>query len=81
MRAVADSLRGEVNELGVRVTSLFLGRTATERQAAIFEMENRPYKPERLIQPNDVAILIRDLAAMPPTIEVTNIAVRPRFKL
>jgi NADP-dependent 3-hydroxy acid dehydrogenase YdfG len=80
MRAVADSLRDEVNHLGVRVTSLFLGRTATERQAAIFEMEGRPYKPERLIQPGDVAILVRDLFAMPPTIEVKDIAVRPRFK-
>jgi NADP-dependent 3-hydroxy acid dehydrogenase YdfG len=80
MRAVADSLRGEVNDLGVRVTSLFLGRTATERQAAIFELEKRPYKPERLIQPDDIALLIRDLLAMAPTIEVTNIAVRPRFK-
>jgi NADP-dependent 3-hydroxy acid dehydrogenase YdfG len=80
MRAIADSLRGEVNHLGVRVTSVFLGRTATERQAAIFETEGRPYQPERLIQPNDVAILVRDLFAIPPTIEVADIAVRPRFK-
>ena len=55
MRAVADSLREEVNEQGVRVLSLFLGRTAGNLQRAIFAMEGRPYAPERLIQPGDVA--------------------------
>jgi hypothetical protein len=39
MKAVADSLRDEVNTSGVRVMSIFLGRTATERQRAIFAAE------------------------------------------
>ena len=34
VKAVADSLRDEVNAHGVRVMSLFLGRTASERQRA-----------------------------------------------
>ena len=38
MRAIADSLRDEVNAKGVRVLSLFLGRTASDRQRAIIEM-------------------------------------------
>src|SRR5271168_5111423 len=42
-KAVADSLRDEVNAAGVRVTSVFLGRTATEMQRAIFALEGRPY--------------------------------------
>src|SRR5262245_12017482 len=46
MKAVADSLRDEVNAHGVRVMSLFLGRTASERQRAIFAVEGRPYPPE-----------------------------------
>lgn len=80
MRALADSLREEVNSLGVRVTSLFLGRTATARQATIFAMEQRPYVPELLIQPADIAFVIGSLAVLPGTSEVTNITVRPRIK-
>jgi len=80
MRAIADSLREEVNERGVRVASIFLGRTATTRQAAIFAMEGRAYTPERLIQPDDVAAIVLSLAAQAPTVEVTDIALRPRLK-
>jgi NADP-dependent 3-hydroxy acid dehydrogenase YdfG len=80
MRALADSLREELNPEGVRITSIFLGRTATARQAAIFEMEQRPYVPETLIQPRDVADLVVALAMLPTTSEVTDITVRPRVK-
>jgi NADP-dependent 3-hydroxy acid dehydrogenase YdfG len=80
MKAVADSLRDEVNADGVRVTSIFLGRTASERQRAIFAMEGRPYLPERLIQPADVAQAVLSLLALPRTAEVTDIMMRPMQK-
>jgi NADP-dependent 3-hydroxy acid dehydrogenase YdfG len=80
MKAVADSLRDEVNTNGVRVTSIFLGRTATERQRAIFAIEGRPYTPERLIQPADVGGLVLFLLGLPRTSEVTDIVVRPMQK-
>lgn len=80
MKAVADSLREEVNPLGVRVTSVFLGRTATERQKAIFELEHRPYPPDQLIQPADVAELVMSLLRLGRTAEVTNVMLRPMHK-
>jgi NAD(P)-dependent dehydrogenase (short-subunit alcohol dehydrogenase family) len=80
MKAVADSLRDEVNAKGVRVMSLFLGRTASERQRAIFAAEKRPYPPERLIQPGDVAGLVLSLLRLPRTSEVTDIVLRPMQK-
>jgi NADP-dependent 3-hydroxy acid dehydrogenase YdfG len=80
LRAIADSLRDEINPLGVRVTSIFLGRTATARQEAIFKLEQRPYQPERLIQPDDVAGLVLSLLLLPATSEITNISIRPRLK-
>jgi NAD(P)-dependent dehydrogenase (short-subunit alcohol dehydrogenase family) len=80
MKAVADSLRDEVNADGVRVTSLFLGRTASERQRAIFAAEGRPYPPERLIQPADVAEIVLSLLRLPRTSEVTDIVLRPMQK-
>ena len=80
MKAVADSLRDEVNAHDVRVMSLFLGRTASERQRAIFAAEGRPYPPERLIQPADVAGLVLSFLQLPRTSEVTDIVMRPMQK-
>jgi NAD(P)-dependent dehydrogenase (short-subunit alcohol dehydrogenase family) len=80
IKAVADSLRDEVNAQGVRVMSVFLGRTASERQRAIFAAEGRPYPPERLTQPADVAGLVLALLQLPRTSEVTDIVVRPMQK-
>jgi len=80
MKAVADSLRDEVNSKGVRVVSLFLGRTASERQRAIFAEEGRRYPPERLIQPADIAQLLRSVLELPRTSEVTDVVLRPMQK-
>jgi NAD(P)-dependent dehydrogenase (short-subunit alcohol dehydrogenase family) len=80
MKAVADSLRDEVNAVGVRVASIFLGRTATRRQRAIFAAEGRPYAPERLTQPADVAGLVLFLLTLPRTSEVTDLVMRPMLK-
>ena len=53
---MADSLRAEVNWNGVRLLTLHVGRTVTERQERIFAGENRPYTPGASpIQPEDVA--------------------------
>jgi NAD(P)-dependent dehydrogenase (short-subunit alcohol dehydrogenase family) len=80
LKAVADSLRDEVNADGVRVMSIFLGRTATELQRSIFAAEGRPYPPERLIQPADVAELVLALLRLPRTSEVTDVVLRPMQK-
>jgi NADP-dependent 3-hydroxy acid dehydrogenase YdfG len=80
MKAVADSLRAEVNADGVGGSSLFPGRTASERQRAIFAAEGRPYSPERLIQPPEVAGLVLFLLRLPRTREVTDIVMRPMLK-
>lgn len=80
LHALANSLRDEVNDLGIRVTSLFLGRTATPMQQAVHEQEGRPYRPERLLQPEDVAELLVAALALPETAEVTEIRLRPAHK-
>jgi NAD(P)-dependent dehydrogenase (short-subunit alcohol dehydrogenase family) len=81
MRAVADSLREEVNAEGVRVLSVFLGRTASDMQRAIFALEGRPYPPERLIQPGDVAQAALAMLRLPRTVEATQLVLRPMQKV
>jgi NADP-dependent 3-hydroxy acid dehydrogenase YdfG len=80
LKAVADSLREEVNASGVRVLSVFPGRTATTRQAAIHKVEGKGYRPEQLMQPEDVAAMVISALELPRTAEVTEISMRPFAK-
>lgn len=80
LKAIADSLREEVNSDGVRVLSVYPGRTATPRMEAIFQMEGKEYRPELLLQPEDIAEVVINALMMPLTAEVTNINIRPRIK-
>lgn len=80
VKALADSLRDEVNEDGVRVLSVFLGRTATPMQVSIHRMENKEYRPERLIQPEDVAQVILNALQLPKSAEMTDVHLRPMQK-
>jgi NADP-dependent 3-hydroxy acid dehydrogenase YdfG len=80
LKAIADSLRDEVNADGVRVLSVFLGRTATPMQAAIHKMEGRAYHPELLMQPEDVAAVVINALSVPRSVEVTDISIRPLVK-
>jgi short-subunit dehydrogenase len=80
LKAIADSLREEVNPYGVRVLSLFLGRTASPMQATVFRMEGKTYHPELLIQPEDVADVAVHALSLPRGVEVTEISMRPLLK-
>jgi NADP-dependent 3-hydroxy acid dehydrogenase YdfG len=80
MKAIADSLRAEVNEQGIRVLSVFLGRTATARTEILFREEGKTYRPELLMQPEDVALMVVQALKMPRTAEVTEISMRPLLK-
>jgi len=80
LEAIADSLREEVNADGLRVLSVFPGRTATPMQAAVHKMEDREYHPERLMQPEDVATMLVSALSLPRSAEVTDIMVRPFIK-
>ena len=80
LRALADSLRDEVNQHGVRVLSVFLGRTASRMQAAVYAREGRVYRPDKLLQPDDVASIILHALGLPRTAEVTDLHIRPMVK-
>lgn len=80
LRALADSLRDEVNGDGVRVLSVFVGSTATPMQAALHAEADQPYAPERLLQPGDVAAIIVSALSLPRTAEVTELSIRPMLK-
>jgi NADP-dependent 3-hydroxy acid dehydrogenase YdfG len=81
LKAIADSLRQEVNSRGVRVLSIFLGRTATPMQEAICKMEGKPYDTAAFIQPEDVAQTLVQTLALPRSAEIIDLTIRPMSKL
>ena len=77
LKAIADSLREEVNPKGVRVLTVYLGRTATPMQESVCRREGKVYHPEGLLQPEDVASVVIQTLTLPRTAEVTDISIRP----
>ena len=80
LKAVADSFRHELNSQGIRVLSVYPGRTASPMQEALYKIEGKKYCPELLMQPEDVAEVIVNALALPNSAEVTEINVRPFLK-
>jgi NADP-dependent 3-hydroxy acid dehydrogenase YdfG len=80
LKAVADSLRQEVNPQGVRVLSVYLGRTATPMQEAICKTEGKPYDASYFIQPYDVAQTLLHTLSLPRTAEIIDLTIRPLKK-
>ncbi|ADY26019.1 short-chain dehydrogenase/reductase SDR [Deinococcus proteolyticus MRP] len=77
LKALADALRQEVADSGVRVASLYPGRTATPMQQAIREQEEAAYDPAAFIQPATVADVVRYVLAAPRDVSLDDVAVRP----
>ncbi len=76
LKAIADSLRHEVKPKGVRVLTVYPGRTATPMQEAVRQMEGAPYEPEKYIDPADVASAIVHAVGLPRTADVIDLNIR-----
>jgi NADP-dependent 3-hydroxy acid dehydrogenase YdfG len=77
LKAIADSVREEVHGDGVRVLSIYPGRTATPMQERVTAMEGSAYCPAACLQPEDVAATVMSALALPPNAEVKDISIRP----
>lgn len=77
LKALADSLRQEEHAGGVRVTSVYPGRTAGPMQAKVHQQEGKEYDPSRWIDPESVATTILMAIDLPRDAEVNDLTVRP----
>lgn len=77
LKALADSIREEVNPLGVRVISFYLGRTATPMQERVHKTERKAYCPEQLIQPGQVSSAVIHTLLLGREAEVIDVCIRP----
>lgn len=80
LKAVADTLRMELNASGIRVLSVYPGNTATPMQRQICTTLGKSYAPEALLQPDDVALAVVNALSLPRTAEITDIHIRPAQK-
>ncbi len=77
LRALADSLRAEEAGAGVRVTSVYPGRTATDMQAKVHALEGKEYHASDWIEPESVATAVLTALDLPRDAELTDITLRP----
>ncbi|WP_093839452.1 SDR family oxidoreductase [Streptomyces aidingensis] len=77
LKALADAVRGEEAANGIRVTSVYPGRTATPMQAKVHQQEGRSYDPEQWMTPESVAGTVLAALDLPRGSEITDLSVRP----
>ncbi|HCS60320.1 MAG TPA: short chain dehydrogenase [Microbacterium sp.] len=77
LKALADALRAEETENGVRVTSIYPGRTATPMQERVHQQEGLDYRPESFIDPESVSTSILTAIDLPRDAQITDLDLRP----
>ncbi|MDQ0993198.1 SDR family oxidoreductase [Streptomyces sp. V3I7] len=77
LKALADSLRQEEHPNGVRVTSVYPGRTASPMQAKVHQQEGKDYDASQWIDPESVATTVLTALDLPRDAEINDLTVRP----
>jgi short-subunit dehydrogenase len=78
LRALADSLRAEEQQHGVRVTTVYPGRTATPMQQKVHDQEGKDYDAADWIDPETVADAILHVLDLPDDATIGDLTIRPR---
>ncbi|GAW50562.1 MULTISPECIES: SDR family oxidoreductase [unclassified Nocardioides] len=77
LRALADALRGEESGTGVRVSTVYPGRTATPMQEKVRRQEGKGYDASDWIRPETIADAILHVLDLPPDATIPDLTVRP----
>ncbi|HEX4722857.1 MAG TPA: SDR family oxidoreductase [Pseudonocardiaceae bacterium] len=77
LAAYADVLRAEEESAGLRITSVFPGRTDTDMQRGVRAAEFGEYDPSRYLRPESVADSIRFVVTGPPDAAVPELVIIP----
>lgn len=75
LKALADALRQE--EPLISVTTVYPGRTATDMQKQVRDMEHAEYQPEKYVRAEDVAQAIKTVLDMQRPSVIEELSIRP----
>jgi short-subunit dehydrogenase len=77
IRGFADVLRMEESSNGIRVTTVFPGRTDTPMQQKVHEQEKKIYDAAQLMRPDTVARSILHVVDLPADTTVHDLTIKP----
>lgn len=77
LRALADALRAEEAAHGVRVTSIYPGRTATPMQEQVHAQEGKEYDAADWIRPETVVDAVLHVLDLPVDATVPDLTIKP----
>jgi short-subunit dehydrogenase len=77
LRALADALRAEEQEHGVRVSTVYPGRTATPMQERVHDQEGKAYDATDWIRPETVAEAILHVLDLPRDATIPDLMLTP----
>jgi NADP-dependent 3-hydroxy acid dehydrogenase YdfG len=75
LQELADSLRAEEADHGVRVTTIYPDATATGKLRQVWASFRRGYDPAQCIQPEALAAMVAWVLAAPPDAYVSELTV------
>jgi NADP-dependent 3-hydroxy acid dehydrogenase YdfG len=77
LRALANALRAEEQPHGVRVTTVYPGRTATPMQQRVHDQEGKDYDAAEWIRPETVGGVILHVLDLPRDATIPDVTVSP----
>jgi short-subunit dehydrogenase len=77
LKALADALRQEERPNGVRVSSVYPGRTASPMQVKVHQQEGKEYDASQLMDPESVVTMIVAALDLPRDASIDDMRVRP----
>ncbi|MCC5575042.1 SDR family oxidoreductase [Microtetraspora sp. AC03309] len=81
LRAFADALRLEEHSHGVRVTTIYPGRTDTDMQRGVRAQEGGDYEPGKYLNVDSVAKAVLAAVTVTADAQITEITIRPSASL
>jgi NADP-dependent 3-hydroxy acid dehydrogenase YdfG len=77
LRALADALRQEEQDTGVRVSTIYPGRVATPMQQRVHDQEGKAYDEGQWIRPESVADAILHVLDLPRDATIADLRISP----
>ena len=77
LRALADALRQEEQDTGVRVSTVYPGRVATPMQQRVHDQEGKAYDEGQWIRPETVADAILHVLDLPRDATIADLRISP----